>query len=222
MWQIPCSTPFGVVAVTARTANELYVGGINSAGEFVVERWYIRARLGEMYQTRDKLTTSIGVAGTPTEPAETYIKGGTYIPVSTRKQAMPPIRETIFKAVLPSPVSESFIVDPDGRFMLIGAGDPRVIYQLAIDGTNTFSPVTSPGTVPADQEPSPNLIIMERKINGSMERAIVTGMVPLNSIDVSFLSDFDNDGVFLIVNLGGLDLMTAFPKSDGWEFYPYY
>ncbi len=211
-WQVECTTPFGIRIMAARTANELYVGGVDDKGNLIIERWFIKPRNGEIYQLRDRLASDVGEAATATSKATTWILGTAYVPVDQRTKPLPPVREQVFKGQLYAPTS--LAVDPDGRFLIVCAGDPASYYQIEMNGQNIATPLTPPavGVIP-----TPELAILERYTAGVTERVIATGFLPTNLMNATLYEDIDNDGVFNFITLGGLDLVNAFHEADGWE-----
>jgi hypothetical protein len=185
--------PFGVsyhaYGVTGRAANSFYVVGTvgGTMDMDIVERWDIPHVTGAYYAERPRATSGVGVP-VATPAVQEGVEGGAFLPPEQRGPFRP-VRTALYVGPDLGGVW-SLASDPDGRFVVLIAGDPGTIHQLIDERGGALAQFVPQGSIAASrafalgpyQHPNDGRVWNYISFDPSIDHG-------------AFLVDADNDGV---------------------------
>ena len=180
--------------VPAGKTHEFYVVGRGRNGDELIERWTVEKEDGERFAYRSSTVTPTGVpisAGT----LVTGVVGGVFVPVAQRGSARPLTERTeIYRGSSLGKIYTA-AVDPDGRFVLMVAGDALYRLDLLSGGVPAVS-------VELDSSELPSIGLARhlfvRELDGVRCAVLACPDLAVEDLPGSkvILWDQDNDGFF--------------------------
>jgi len=140
------TTSYRVRFVAPRWANEFYILGIDASGNDIIERWTLTPQDGGWDVVRPTHETDIGVPASMSEGATIFVVGGQYLEPSQRQnQGRPKVKRREVYRSNELPQIRSIDCDPNGRFVLLLAGNGSVHRVKMPPPESSIEPIPGPG-----------------------------------------------------------------------------
>jgi len=204
-WQKSFSTSFGIEMIRGRDSENYVIGGTDElTNETVIEGWRFTTPSGGLVAKRIPETS--GPIGTPiplTTP-DLDLVGGLFIQPSERVLSSPPQKSVLYRGA--GIHIGTFLVDPEGRFLIVQDSVTGGIYQL----------VNQQLVLLVDPQEYPNLLKFKsidfyQYSNHDRILAVRTGGHPHKMIAIY---DSENDGNFETISEMAIDEF-----NDTFPFY---
>lgn len=212
---INSTTSYDVHGVDGFGADTLYVLGRARDNSVVIECWQLPSMPG---QYRTNWIASASQMSNP-KPGPAPV-GGVFIPPAQRQANGGFLREEVYRSSLAGQ-SDSLDVDPEGRFAVLGDWTSGIIYQVALDGSNSTSvifqdpAILPPGTVV-------NAMSIWRHATEGRKLFVSAEFAPENA-DILLISDPEGDGIWNFNSLLSLASYHAAGLPEAWaETYTSY
>lgn len=146
--------PFALRLLDSRWAHELYLLGVDDEGREVLERWVLRPPAGAIVVLRPAPAGPIGTPAPLDVEVRTAVRGGRFLPPDQREAAAP-VERTVLARGIGGGQSRDLLVEPEGRFVLLLAGDGtllRIPCPAAGEEPGEPRPIASPSDHPLLRE----------------------------------------------------------------------